>query len=92
MSPLLVRKESVALDPRSYVAKNVPQRMAIISAGVIMNLIFAVIFAAVAYRMGVKITPCVVAGTSASDPAWKQAWPSGSQIVQLSNSTGGTYC
>jgi regulator of sigma E protease len=72
------------LNPRSYVAKNVPQRMAIISAGVIMNLIFAVIFAAVAYRMGVKITPCVVAGTSAGDPAWQQAWPSGSQIVQLS--------
>jgi regulator of sigma E protease len=83
VSPLLVRKESVELDPRSYVAKNVPQRMAIISAGVIMNLIFAVIFAAVAYRMGVKITPCVVAGTSAGDPAWKQAWPSGSQIVQI---------
>ena len=83
VSPLLTRKESVELDPRSYVAKNVPQRMAIISAGVIMNLIFAVIFAAVAYRMGVKITPCVVAGTSAGDPAWQQAWPAGSQIVQL---------
>ncbi|MEE2989618.1 MAG: site-2 protease family protein [Planctomycetota bacterium] len=83
VSPLLVRNESVELDPRSYVAKNVPQRMAIISAGVIMNLIFAVIFAAVAYRMGVKITPCVVAGTSAGDPAWQQAWPSGSQIVQI---------
>jgi regulator of sigma E protease len=30
------------LDPRSYPAKSVPARMAIISAGVIMNLIFAV--------------------------------------------------
>ncbi|MFP6575694.1 MAG: site-2 protease family protein, partial [Pirellulaceae bacterium] len=29
------------LDPRSFPAKNVPQRMAIISAGVVMNLIFA---------------------------------------------------
>ena len=43
------------LDPRSFPAKSVPQRMAIISAGVIMNLIFAVIFAAIAYRMGVKV-------------------------------------
>ena len=83
VSPLLVAERDLELDPRSYVAKNVPQRMAIISAGVIMNLIFAVIFAAVAYRMGVKITPCVVAGTSAGDPAWQQAWPAGSQIVQL---------
>ena len=71
------------LDPRSYVAKSVPQRMAIISAGVIMNLIFAVIFAAFAYRMGVKITPCVVAGSSAGDPAWQQNWPSGSKILQI---------
>ena len=31
------------VDPRSYPAKSVPQRLAIISAGVVMNLIFAVI-------------------------------------------------
>ena len=35
-------------DPRSYVSQTVPERMAIISAGVIMNLIFAWIFATVA--------------------------------------------
>src|SRR5277367_1709950 len=29
-----------ALDPRSYMAQSVPKRMAIISAGVIMNVIF----------------------------------------------------
>ena len=33
------------VDRRSYLAKSVPQRMAIISAGVIMNVIFAFIFA-----------------------------------------------
>ena len=33
------------VDRRSYLAKSVPQRMAIISAGVIMNIIFAFIFA-----------------------------------------------
>ena len=36
-------------DPRSYLAKSVPQRMAIISAGVIMNVIFAFVMAVVAY-------------------------------------------
>ena len=44
------------LDPRSYLAKSVPQRMAIISAGVIMNVIFAFIFAVAAYMMGVPET------------------------------------
>jgi regulator of sigma E protease len=47
-----------ALDPRSYMAKSVPQRMAIISAGVIMNLIFAVIMAVAAYSMGVREVAC----------------------------------
>src|SRR5277367_4479324 len=40
-----------ALDPRSYKAQSVPERMAIISAGVIMNLIFACVFAAIAYGL-----------------------------------------
>ena len=42
-------------NPRSYLAKSVPRRMAIISAGVVMNLIFAWIMAIVAVRyFGVK--------------------------------------
>lgn len=60
------------LDPRSYMAKSVIQRMFIISAGVIMNLIFAVIFAAIAFRWGVTYDPPVVGGTFAGSPAWKK--------------------
>src|SRR3972149_5512480 len=33
--------ENVLYNPRSYLAQSVPKRMAIISAGVIMNIIFA---------------------------------------------------
>ncbi len=71
------------LDPRSYPAKSVPQRMAIISAGVIMNLIFAVIFGAIAYRMGVKLEPCEIGGTSPGWPAWVEDFAIGSKIVQI---------
>ena len=46
------------LDPRSYKAQSVPERMAIISAGVIMNLIFACIFAAIAYASASEAIPC----------------------------------
>ncbi len=73
-------------DPRSYPAKSVPQRMAIISAGVIMNLIFAVIFAAVAYRVGVSYEPCEIGGTSPGSPAWVDNFPTGARIVQLGES------
>ncbi len=64
-------------------AKSVPQRMAIISAGVIMNLIFAVIFAAIAYRWGVNYIPCVVGTTVPGDPAWTHDLRPGDRIVQF---------
>ncbi len=71
------------IDPRSYPAKTVPQRLLIISAGVIMNLIFAVIFGMVAYRMGVSYTPCVVGSTSPGLSAWEVGLQPGDRIVQL---------
>lgn len=64
------QQEDFELDPRSYPARPVWQRMVIISAGVIMNLLFAIVFAAIAYRMGVSYTPCIVGGTAPGSPAW----------------------
>lgn len=72
-----------AWDPRSYPAKPVWQRMIIISAGVIMNLIFAVIFAALAYRQGVSYTPCIVGGTAPGNPAWVRGLNAGDKIIQI---------
>jgi regulator of sigma E protease len=77
--------EHVAYDPRSYMAKSVPQRMAIISAGVIMNLIFAVIFAAIAYRNGVRYIPCVIGGTAPEKPAWTAGIQPGDKIIRFDN-------
>ena len=74
------------LDPRSYPAKSVPARMAIISAGVIMNLIFAVIFAAVAYKLGVDEMPAVIGSTFPGDPAWRAGLGPGDKIIQIGRS------
>jgi regulator of sigma E protease len=74
---------NVQLDPRSYTAKSVPQRMAIISAGVIMNIIFGVIFAAIAYRVGVNIHPAVIGTTAPGDPAWKANLQTGDRVLSL---------
>ena len=73
----------VELDPRSYAAKSVPQRMLIISAGVIMNVIFAVLMAAVAYKIGVKYNTCLVGGTAAGDPAWVADVEPGDLITRI---------
>jgi regulator of sigma E protease len=77
---------NVRLDPRSYPAKSVPQRMAIISAGVIMNIIFGVIFAAIAYKVGVEIQPAVIGATSPGDPAWKANLQVDDRILQVGKS------
>src|SRR4051812_10011216 len=75
--------ETYYVDRRSYLAKSVPQRMAIISAGVVMNIIFAFIFAVIAYGMGVPYMPSVVSETSPGSPAWHAGIEPGDEIVQL---------
>ena len=78
-----VNADKYELDPRSFPAKPVPHRMAIISAGVIMNLIFAVLFATYAFRAGVPITPTEVGGTIPGSPAWEAGLTPGSRIIQI---------
>ncbi len=72
------------LDPRSYPAKPVYARMVIISAGVIMNLIFGAIFAAGAFLWGVPYDPCVVGNVIPGDPAWVQGLKPGDRILSVS--------
>jgi regulator of sigma E protease len=72
----------VRLDPRSYPAKPVYARMIIISAGVIMNLIFAVLMATWAYRVGVPYLPTIVGGVTPGNPAWHAGLEPGDQILQ----------
>jgi regulator of sigma E protease len=78
-----VRTATAVIDPRSYLAKSVPQRMAIISAGVIMNLIFAVVFAMIAYRMGVQNVVAEFAFVVPGQPAWQVGLMPGDRIVQI---------
>ncbi|MCA9247032.1 MAG: site-2 protease family protein [Planctomycetales bacterium] len=74
-------------NPRSYLAKPVWQRMFIISAGVIMNIIFAFIFATVAYMSGdgVRYMPCVVSEVVPGSPAWRANVQPGDEITKIAN-------
>ena len=83
LSEAEVREAEQALyNPRSYLAKSVPQRMAIISAGVIMNLIFAFLVAMWAYGLGVKEPACVVEVTPGG-AAWREGIRSGDRILKV---------
>ena len=74
--------ERYQVDSRSYIAKSVPQRMAIISAGVIMNIIFAFFFAVIAFGMGVPYLPSIVSWTSPGSPAYEAGIRPGDEIIR----------
>ena len=74
-----------AWDPRSYPAQSVPKRMAIISAGVIMNMIFAVLMASWAFRLGVKELTCEVSSVRPGGAAWRAGLQTGDVITAIGN-------
>ena len=64
-------------------AKPVWQRMIIISAGVVMNVITGVLFAALAYGYGVSYSPAVVGGVVPGGPAWQAGIEPGGKVVSV---------
>jgi regulator of sigma E protease len=83
MDPGQMANEDVALNPRSYSAKSVPQRMAIISAGVIMNIFTGLLFFAVAFRLGVVMPPAKVGFVLTDSPAYVAGVESGDTITHI---------
>ena len=69
--------------PDSYLSKNVFQRMAIISAGVVMNVIFAVICAAGAALLGTPETSAKIGFVAPGSPAWLAGIEAGDEIVAI---------
>ncbi len=71
-------------DPRSYRNKTVGQRMAIISAGVVMNVILAVIcFVVVFQGPGKDRKAAIVGAVDTGSPAYRKALPVGAVIDQI---------
>jgi regulator of sigma E protease len=75
--------ERVLFDPRSYLAQSVPRRMAIISAGVVMNLVFALVAAVLAYLLGVEQQACTVGVVIPGEAAWRAGIRPGDQIESI---------
>jgi regulator of sigma E protease len=70
--------------PRSFKNKTVGQRMLIISAGVIMNLLFGALAIILVYRMhGVPRTAAEVWRTDSGSPAWIAGVHPGWKIVSI---------
>lgn len=96
--------DSEILDPRSFGARPVFARIAVIVAGVIMNLLFAFTILCVAYSVGfpsgglgfekipgavVQESKVYVSGVLADSPAKKAGVKAGDQIVAFTNPQSG---
>jgi len=86
-----VTGEPPAYDPRSYLAQPVWKRMAIISAGVIMNVIFAFVIASIAFGMGVKYVPAVISNIVPGGPAWQAGLRVGDDVIQIGEIRNPTF-
>lgn len=71
-------------SPRSFKKKNVGQRMLIMSAGVIMNIILGMACFIIVFRAhGVQRVVGGIWQTDAGSPAWEAGLPSGGKIAKL---------
>lgn len=91
MDPSQMTDEEIAEDPRSYMAKKVWQRMAIISAGVIMNILTAVLFFAAAFQLGVQQAPPVLGIVATGMPAWEAGLQTGDRITKINGRETNSY-
>ena len=78
-------------SPESYLSKSVPQRLAIIVAGVIMNFLFAIVCAAGAYMVGVEEFAPAVGGVVPGSPAWTAGLQTGDKFIAIDGKPARTY-
>jgi regulator of sigma E protease len=75
-----MRPGADADDPRAFNKKSIPQRMIVVSAGVIMNIILAAILFMALFLYGFRAPAPVVGQVSAGSPAQKAGLRSGDTI------------
>ncbi len=71
------------IDDGDFRAKTVGQRAAVLSAGVVMNAIFAFVLFAVAFSIGVPFEAPVIGNVQEGSPAWVSGLEPGTRIVSV---------
>ncbi len=85
------RDSEGASDPRAFANKSVLARMAIISAGVTMNLILGLTCFVVSYKLGMTETPALIGHVLPGTPAYEAGVRVGDEIVVMNGRTHPTF-
>ena len=75
--------EDSASDPDALPQKSVGQRMFIYVAGVVMNMIFALVVFPIAFSAGVPFDAPIVGAVEPGTPAWKAGLEPGDEILGI---------
>ncbi|MHC4641532.1 MAG: site-2 protease family protein [Planctomycetota bacterium] len=70
-------------DPRSYANKPATSRIAILSAGVICNVISAVLIFMIVFMIGINLPPAVVGGVIPNSPAALAGLKAGDEVIEV---------
>ena len=79
----LEKSETDLYAPDSFLSKNVFQRMAIISAGVVMNVLFAILCATAAFVIGFPQNTSRIGAVLPATPAWEAGIRPGDLITGM---------
>ena len=85
------KPDKVSDDPRSYNLAPVGKRMVIISAGVVMNLILAIVLFVVAFGIGVKFEAPVIGTIQIGGPAARAGLLPGDTITKVNGALVSTF-
>jgi len=70
-------------DPRSFANKPAGTRAAVLTAGVVFNVISAVIIFMTVFLVGINLTPAVVGGVIPDSPAARAGLEAGDEIIEV---------
>jgi regulator of sigma E protease len=76
--------EEMSGAPDELSSKSVGQRFVIFSAGVVMNMVLAIVLFPIAFAGGVSFPKPEVGGVDAGGPAWKAGLQTGDEVLKVS--------